>query len=91
MAGYPVNCQSLGVNLEDVEDIENHIKRNCGNKIPKARELIDDARMEKSEGTCRVGLALIKIQYGLTKCTNADQKENIVSKPKSSSINPRKR
>ena len=77
MAGHPVNCLKLGVKLEDVEKIEQHIKSKCNNLIPKVNDLYCNASVNIKESTCRLVLALIKVLYGLTDCTPAQQKENI--------------
>lgn len=75
MAGHPVNCLKLGVKLEDVETIEQHIKNKCNNLIPKLNELNSSVNIK--ETTCRLVLALIKVLYGMTDCTPSQQKENI--------------
>ena len=68
MCGYPVNCFKLGVNLEDVEKVEQHIKTNLGSKVPRVKDLYEFPGMDLSESTCRLALALIKLVYGLTEC-----------------------
>ena len=77
MTGYPVNCLKLGVKLEDVETVEQHIKSKCNNLIPKLNELYCHPSVNIKESTCRLVLALVKVCYGLTDCTPAQQKENI--------------
>ena len=95
MAGYPVNCGKLGVNLHDVETIENHIKGTYKNIIPRITDLFNDPIINKNEITCRLSLALLKVLYGLTPGTTQYKKENIEDfspeKPTSSKNNPRKR
>ena len=72
--GYPVSCLKLGVTVEDFERVEQHIKNN-NNLIPKLNEL--NSKLNLKETTCRLVLALLKVMYGLTDCTPAQQKENI--------------
>ena len=75
--GYPVSCLKLGVTVENVEQVEQHIKSKCNNLIPKVNELYADPSLNIREQTCRLVLALIKVLYGLTDCTPAQQKENV--------------
>lgn len=74
MCGYPVNVLKLGITIEDFEKVEQHIKSN-NNLIPKLNELY--ASLNMRETTCRIVLALMKVIYGLTDSTPAQQKENI--------------
>ena len=71
--GQPVNVLKLGITVEDVERVEQHIKSK-NNVIPKLNELHTGLNMRES--TCRIVLALLKVIYGLTDCTPTHQKEN---------------
>ena len=89
--GWPVRLAVLGMTIESVTKIEDHITAKCNRKIPDIKDLCE--HFQKNRALCVISVALIKLRFGISEIFPREEriKQANISKAIQSRIAPSSR
>ena len=70
--GHPVRLAALGVSIDTIMNIEDHITKNCARRIPEIQILATNFQNNRS--LCLIAVALIKLRFGISEIFPRDER-----------------